>query len=260
MLLQESSQPHFLNCPQFHTSCLCCYFVPMLLPTFNSHYLPPSTSNSILTYPPLNVQGCTAVTTTSTTAAVTTASTITANPTTTATDWAEIEKDVKIAGFKTEEELFTQEEKKILFDNSVGSRKSALGLFVGKKRRLLKELMQQMDEVTLKTMECPLDNLNPDVTFLLTKFQRTIAKWPIELHKVFEEMGDVGKLPTTKDTRSTLLKHWVLPVIVQYARSQKKTLRHLFNTEDPLFLTADLIENSLAEQVKNWAINSPRQK
>ena len=251
MLLQESSQPHFLNYPQFPTSVP--YFVPMLLPAVNSHFLQPSTSNSILTYPPLNVQGCTAVTTTSTTAAVTTASTITANPTTTATDWAEIEKDVKIAGFKTEEELFTQEEKKILFDNSVGSRKSALGLFDGTERRLLKELMEKMDEVTLKTMECPLDNLNPDVTFLLTKFQRTIAKWPIQLHKVFHEMGDVGKLPTTKDTRSTLLKHWVLPVIVKYARSEKKTLRHLFTTEDSLFLTEDLIEKSLAEQVKTGA-------
>ena len=193
------------------------------------------------------------MTTTSTTAAVTTASTITANPTTTATDWAEIEKDVKIAGFKTEEELFTQEEKKILFDNSVGSRKSALGLFVGTKRRLLKELMEKMDEVTQKTMECPLDNLNPDVTYLLKQYQETIAKWPLRLHKVFQEKGDVGKIPTTKNIRSALLKHWVLPVIVQYARSQKKTLRHLFNTEDPLLLTADLIEKSLAEQVKTGA-------
>ena len=225
----------------------------MFVPAVNSHYLQPSTSNSILTYPPLNVQGCTAVTTTSTTAAVTTASTITANPTTTATDWAEIEKDVKIAGFKTEEELFTQEEKKILFDNSVGSRKSALGLFDGTERRLLKELMEKMDEVTQKTMECPLDNLNPDVTYLLKQYQETIAKWPLRLHKVFQEKGDVGKIPTTKNIRSALLKHWVLPVIVQYARSQKKTLRHLFNTEDPLLLTADLIEKSLAEQVKTGA-------
>ena len=156
-------------------------------------------------------------------------------------DWDKLQGDVKMAGYKPKTPRFDEEELTIIFDNNVGAR----AMITNSQDKNLQNLRQKLDGVLKESVDKSLNELNPQVKFLIDKVKKTVSNTPPGLHKKYLEQGAMPKEATTKVTRAYLLKTYVLPVCVIYLHTQKKPWSSLYDLNAPLFIPSDIVEQSL---------------